>query len=68
MPVMDFLAAMDVRTFPLVWGMEAGAASLSLLFLFLFLLSVGMKCSGWELCHLTGSPRGGGNKGLSYSH
>jgi len=67
MPVMDCLVAMDVGKFPLGWGMEAGAASLSLLFLFLFLLSAGTKGSRWELRHLTGSPRGGGNKGLSYS-
>jgi len=25
-----------------------------------FLLSVGTKGNGWELCHLTGSPEGGG--------
>jgi len=45
--------------------MDAGAASLS--FLFLFLLSAGTKGSRWELRHLTGSPGGGGDKGLSYS-
>ena len=44
-----------------------GAASLSFLFLFLFLLSAGTKGSRWELRHLTGSPGGGGNTGLSYS-
>jgi len=44
-----------------------GAASLSFLFVFLFLLSAGTKGSRWELRHLTGSPGGGGNKGLSYS-
>jgi len=59
-------AAMDVGKCPLACVIEARPASHSLLSLILFLLSAGTKGRRWELCHLTGSPGGGGHRGLSH--
>jgi hypothetical protein len=64
--VMDFLAATDVGKSHRgeAWRSERPVFYITL---HTFLLSAGTKGSRWELLHLTGSPGGRGDKGLSYS-